>query len=56
MNNFRIFTDSSCDLPAELATELADHIYKLALLSQKKFTAEEMKEFMDGSYKLLMKL
>ena len=42
--------------PTELATELAEHIYRLALLSQKKFTAEEMKEFMDGSYKLLMKL
>ena len=40
----------------ELATELAEHIYRLALLSQKKFSAEEMKEFMDGSYKLLMKL
>ena len=40
----------------ELATELAEHIYKLALLSQKKFTAEEMQEFMNSSYKLLMKL
>lgn len=48
--------EALCESDSELATELADHIYKLALLSQKKFTAEEMKEFMDGSYKLLMKL
>ena len=45
-----------CDSNKELAEDLASHIYKLALLSQKKFTAEEMKEFMDSSYKLLMKL
>ena len=45
-----------CDSNKELADDLASHIYKLALLSQKKFTAEEMKEFMDSSYKLLMKL
>ena len=43
-------------LNKELATELAEHIYKLALLSQKKFTAEEMQEFMNSSYNLLMKL
>ena len=45
-----------CESNVELANELAAHIYKLALLSQKKFTDEEMKEFMNGSYKLLMKL
>ena len=45
-----------CESNKELANELAEHIYKLALLSQKKFSAEEMKEFMDSSYKLLMKL
>ena len=45
-----------CDNDPELARELSEHIYKLACLSQKKFTAEEMKEFMSGSYKLLMKL
>ena len=48
--------DGLCESNKELALELAEHIYRLALLSQKKFTAEEMKEFMDGSYKLLMKL
>ena len=40
----------------ELASELAEHIYILALLSQKKFTAEEMQRFMSNSYNLLMKL
>jgi molecular chaperone HtpG len=45
-----------CETDKELAEALASHIYKLALLSQKKFTAEEMKEFMDSSYKLLMML
>jgi molecular chaperone HtpG len=48
--------EALCENDKELADELAEHIYRLALLSQKKFTAEEMKEFMDGSYKLLMKL
>ena len=45
-----------CESNVELANELAAHIYKLTLLSQKKFTDEEMKEFMNSSYKLLMKL
>ena len=40
----------------ELACELAEYIYRLSLLSQKKFTAEEMQRFMSNSYNLLMKL
>ncbi len=48
--------DSLCDTNSELALELAEYIYKLALLSQKKFTAEEMQEFMSVGYKLLMNL
>lgn len=48
--------DGLCESNPELATELAEYIYKLAMLSQKKFSAEEMQEFMDGSYNLLMKL
>ena len=48
--------DGLCESNPELATELAEHIYRLAMLSQKKFSADEMQEFMDGSYKLLMKL
>ena len=31
-----------CETDKELAEALASHIYKLALLSQKKFTAEEI--------------
>ena len=40
----------------DLAKEIADYVYKLALLSQKKFSAEEMQEFMQSSYNLLMKI
>ena len=45
-----------CESNPELANELSVYVYKLALLSQKKFTAEEMQEFMASSYNLLMKL
>ncbi len=48
--------DALCDTNPELASDFAEYIYKLALLSQKKFTAEEMQEFMNVSYKLLMNL
>lgn len=48
--------DALCESDPEAASELADYVYKLALLSQKKFSAEEMQEFMQSSYKLLMKL
>ena len=48
--------DALCDTNPELASEFTKYIYKLALLSQKKFTAEEMQEFMNISYKLLMNL
>lgn len=47
---------TACESSSENASELAEYIYKLALLSQKKFTAEEMQDFMESSYKLLMKL
>ena len=43
-------------MDAELASDLAEYVYKLALLSQKKFTAEEMQAFMSTSYKLLMNI
>ncbi len=38
------------------AKEMASYIYKIALLSQKKFSAEEMRSFMKDSFDLLMKL
>lgn len=45
-----------CESNPELAHEVAEYIYKLTLLSQKKFSAEEMQEFTQSSYNLLMKL
>ena len=41
---------------AEKAKEMASYIYKVSLLSQKKFSAEEMQSFMKDSIDLLMKL
>ena len=35
---------------------IASYIYKVSLLSQKKFSSEEMQEFMKDSFELLMKL
>ncbi len=38
------------------AKEMAAYIYKLSLLSQKKFSSEEMQDFMKSSFELMMKL
>ena len=40
----------------EKAKAIASYIYKVSLLSQKKFSAEEMQTFMKDSFELLMKL
>ena len=40
----------------ERAREMASYLYKLSLLSQKKFSAEEMQDFMKQSVALLMML
>ncbi len=40
----------------EKAKEIASYIYKLSLLSQKKFSADEMQSFMKDSFDILMKL
>ncbi|MBE6546768.1 MAG: molecular chaperone HtpG [Ruminococcaceae bacterium] len=40
----------------ERAKEMASYLYKLSMLSQKKFSAEEMQGFMKDSFALLMKL
>ena len=40
----------------EGAKDMASYIYKVSLLSQKKFSAEEMQNFMKDSFELLMKL
>ncbi len=38
----------------EKAEKMASYIYKVALLSQKRFSAEEMQEFIDDSFNILM--
>ncbi len=40
----------------EKAKEMASYLYKLSLLSQKKFSAEEMQDFMRAGFDLMMKL
>ena len=40
----------------EGASKIASYIYKVSLLSQKKFSADEMQQFMKESFELLMKL
>ncbi len=41
---------------AEKAAAMASYIYKVCLLSQKKFSAEEMQSFLGDSFDILMKL
>ncbi len=41
---------------AEKASDMASYIYKLSLLSQKKFSADEMQDFMKSGFDILMKL
>ncbi len=40
----------------EKAKQIASYLYKLSLLSQKKFSADEMQGFMKDSFDILMKL
>ena len=40
----------------ETAETIASYIYKVSLLSQKKFSAEEMKSFLSDSFDILMKI
>ena len=40
----------------EKAKQIASYLYKISLLSQKKFSAEEMQSFMKDSFEILMKL
>ena len=48
--------ESMVESDAESAKSIASYIYKVSLLSQKKFSSEEMQEFMKDSFELLMKL
>ena len=50
----RLADKLSCDERG--ATETAGYIYKLALLAQRKFSAEELKDFLSESYGILEKL
>ena len=40
----------------EKAVAMASYLYKLSLLSQKKFSADEMQSFMKDSFDLLQRL
>ena len=44
------------DTDRERAEKLAAHVYRLAVLAHRRFTAEEMQTFLDDSYKLLCDL
>ena len=46
----------TAEADAEKTKEISSYIYKLSLLSQKKFSADEMQGFMKDSFELLMKL
>ena len=48
--------DSLSSAEPEKAKQMASYVYKLSLLSQKKFSAEEMQEFMREGFELMMKL
>jgi len=48
--------DELCNSDKEKASQMASYIYKLSLLSQKKFSADEMQEFMRESVEIMMKL
>ena len=59
LNTASPLTDKLCSLAEgepEKAKSMASYLYKLALLSQKKFSAEELQSFMKDSFDLLMKL
>ena len=48
--------DSLSSAEPDKAKQMASYVYKLSLLSQKKFSAEEMQEFMREGFELMMKL
>lgn len=45
-----------CKNDRDTAKVLAKHIYSLCLLSQRKLSAEELKDFLSDSYDILGKL
>ena len=47
---------ATAESDVDTARSIASYVYKLTLLSQKKFSPEEMREFMSDSVELLMKI
>ena len=48
--------DGMAESDRDKAKRVASYVYKLALLSQKKFNAEEMQEFMRDGVALMLEL
>lgn len=48
--------EETAQTDSDKARRMASYLYKLSLLSQKKFSAEEMQDFMKNSFELMMKL
>lgn len=48
--------ENTAETEPDKAKDMASYLYKLSLLSQKKFSAEEMQDFMKNSFELMMKL
>lgn len=48
--------ESAAEQDPNKAKEMASYLYKISLLSQKKFSAEEMQSFMSDAFALLMRL
>ena len=46
-------TETALSDPAK-AERIASYIYKVSMLSQKKFSAEEMQSFIDDSFDILL--
>ena len=44
------------DRESDTAKTVAKQLYLLAVLNQRPFTAEELKEFLDGNYEILGKI
>ena len=59
LNTSSALVKKLCELAVndrDKAKQTAAYLYKLSLLSQKKFSAEEMQSFMHDSFDILMKL
>ena len=48
--------EATMESDPEKAKRMASYVYKVSLLSQKKFSGDEMKEFLEDSFELLMNI